>query len=291
VNRFAKFNNFVYRPKVNYKDKIYSFPINLLTISQVYPDVITPTLAKVKLFHEALKHKKTQPTNLEEYCLYTIGKPLYDIFIKGYTQKQWGRCPTELPASIVKRIPIRFNFDDNYFNDKYQGIPIGGYTQMIQNMLKGIEVILNHDFLKDPFIEYNNLVYTGPVDEFYDYKFGKLEYRSLEFSTQRLDVEDYQGNAVINYTHKDVPYTRITEHKHFESIELPFTVITKEYPTSTGDPYYPINNEENDKRYSQYKTLMNKETNIFFGGRLADYKYYDMHQVIGSALSFCKKIC
>lgn len=290
VNSFTEFNNFIYRPKVSYRDRMYSFPINLLTLHQVYPDVTTPSQAKIQLDIETSKYKEEPPTNMEEYCLSTIGKDLYEIFIKGYTHKQWGRSPRELPISIAKRLPVRLDFNDNYFNDKYQGIPIGGYTQMIERMLEGIEVSLGHDLFYDAAPHHKNMIYTGAVDEFFDYRFGKLEYRSLEFSQQRLEVEDYQGNAVINYTDYYVSHTRVTEHKHFEGTQTPYTIITREYPTDKGDPYYPINDSENNKRYAQYKELMAELPNTHFGGRLAEYKYYNMDQVIKSALDFCEKI-
>jgi UDP-galactopyranose mutase len=289
VNRLVEFNNFKYRPKVNYKGNIYSFPINLLTLYQIY-NVKTPSDA-IKLF-DANKIHIENLTNLEDWCLSNIGEELYNIFIRGYTKKQWGCDPRELPTSIIKRIPIRFNFDDSYYFDRYEGIPIGGYTQIFEKLLDGIEVRLNQDYFsnRDYFDSIaDKIVYTGAIDRFYDYKFGKLDYRSLDFKTETLDIMDFQGTAGINYTEYEIPYTRIIEHKHFEFGNQSHTIITKEYPTLNGDPYYPINNQTNNQKYNKYKDLMNNETNFIFGGRLADYKYYDMHQVIGSSLHRSKK--
>ena len=284
VNNLVPFNHFSYRPKVNYKGQIYSFPINLLTLYQVY-GVSTPHEAFQKL--EEVKVKNDKPKNLEEWILSQVGPELYEIFIKGYTTKQWGRTPDQLPSFIIKRLPIRLTFEDSYYFDSYQGIPIGGYTKIFEKLLDGIEVRLETDYFSNK--EYfnqlaNKIVYTGPIDRFYDYQFGKLEYRSLEFETRVLDIKDFQGIAGVNYTDVNVPYTRIIEHKHFEFGEQPNTVITKEYPRNEGEPYYPVNDIANNTRYNQYKELMDKETKFLFGGRLADYKYYDMHQVVGSAL-------
>lgn len=290
VNRFAEFNHYTHRPKVTYQDKIYSFPINLMTLYQVY-GVTTPEQARQKL-DEVRLDKPTGKLNLEEWILSQVGPEIYEIFIKGYTTKQWNRHPSELPSGIISRLPIRLNFDDNYFNDIYQGIPIGGYTQIFKKLLDGIEVRLGVDYLEDRYL-FNKMakkiVYTGPVDSFYEYKFDKLEYRSLKFETEILNTPDYQGVAIMNYTESSIPYTRITEHKHFEFGKQDKTVITKEYPQNTGEPFYPINNPENNTRHSRYKELMNSEEKILFGGRLADYKYYDMHQVIASALHEAKK--
>ena len=281
VNQYAEFNHFTYRPKVKYGSNIYSFPINLMTLYQIY-GVTTPQQAESILELEKIPNNK--PDNLEEWILSQVGPKLYEKFIKGYTTKQWGRDPKHLPASIIKRLPIRLTYDDNYFNDRYQGIPIGGYTQIFDKLLDGIEVKLGVDYFKDTLPEYNKVIYTGPVDMFYNYTHGKLEYRSLRFESERLDISDYQGNAAINYTEVDIPYTRIVEHKHFEFGKQKHTVITREYPATEGEPYYPVNDEVNNDRYNQYKSLMGKEDKIIFGGRLADYKYYDMHQVIASAL-------
>lgn len=286
VNKFSKFNSFVNRPKVKYGDKLYSFPINLFTLYQLY-GVSCPSEAEKIL--ETKKVKIENPSNLEEWILSQVGEEIYEIFIKGYTTKQWGRPPKELPSFIIKRLPIRLNFNDNYFFDQFQGIPENGYTELFINLLSGIDVEIGVDFFNSNF-SYQNLIYTGPIDKFYNYRFGKLEYRSLRFEEIVLEQSDYQGNAIINYTKLDVPYTRIIEHKHFSEIQSCKTIITKEFPSETGEPYYPINNLENNERYKNYKTLSDLETKVFFGGRLSEYKYYDMHQVIGSALHFCNKI-
>lgn len=288
MNKFCEFNNFVNRPKVSYKDNLYSFPINLFTLYQLY-GVKTPSEAKKKL--EQSKVNIDNPTNLEEWILSQVGSKIYETFIKGYTKKQWNKNPNELPKSIIQRLPIRTTFDDNYFFDKYQGIPIGGYTKIFEKLLDGIDVLLNTDFFEKK--EYykslsNKIVYTGPVDRYYDYCYGNLEYRSLEFDTQKLEIEDFQGNAIINYTEEQIPYTRICEHKHFDNPDVPYTIITKEYPKNSGEPFYPINNVENNERYTKYRKLMDEEQNVIFGGRLTDYKYYDMHQVVASALKRVK---
>jgi len=288
VNNLVPFNHFSYRPKIKYKDNIYSLPINMMSLYQVY-GVTTPEEAKKKLNEVIIQNDK--PLNLEEWILSQVGPELYEIFVKGYTTKQWGREPKLLPVSIIKRLPIRLTFDDNYFFDNYQGIPIGGYTQIFKKLLDGIEVKLNVDYLDDR--EYwgsktNKIVYTGPIDAFYDYRFGKLEYRSLEFETEILSIPDYQGIAGMNYSDIEIPYTRIIEHKHFEFGKQQNTIITKEYPRNNGEPYYPVNDIINNTRYSQYEKLMKKETKFIFGGRLCDYKYYDMHQVFASALKRSK---
>jgi UDP-galactopyranose mutase len=288
INKFAKFNNFINRPKVFYKDNLYSFPINLMTLYQIY-GVKTPQEAILKL-NEVKKNIQT-PKNLEEWVLSQVGQEIYETFIKGYTTKQWNKDPKDLPTSIIRRLPIRLNFDDNYFFDTYQGIPIGGYTKIFEKLLDGIEVRLNTDYFdnRDYFDSIaKRVVYTGPIDLFYNFKFGKLEYRSLKFENKILEVEDYQGNAIINFTEKEIPYTRITEHKHFEFGRQKNTIITKEFPSDTGDPYYPINDKINNMRFELYEQLMKSEKKFIFGGRLPDYKYYDMHQVIGSALKKSK---
>jgi len=292
VNQFATFNNFVNRPKVNYKGKIYSFPINLLTLYQLW-GVKTPKEAIEKLL--ASKVKINNPKNLEEWCLNEIGTELYETFIKGYTQKQWKTDPKELPTFIIKRIPIRTTFDDNYYFDTYQGIPIGGYTQIIEKMLSGIEVKLNTDYLADKETwdkVAKKVLYTGPIDAYFNYQFGDLDYRTTNFEHEIVPVKDYQGNALINYTDVNVPYTRIIEHKHFDPVNVPHTLITREYPEDWKrglTPYYPVNNEKNTKIYNQYKELTKVLPNVLFGGRLAEYKYYDMHQVIASALHDSEK--
>lgn len=286
VNKFAQFNNFVNRPKVYYNDKLYSFPINLLTLYQLW-GVTNPAEAQIKL--ESVKLNISSPKNLEEWILSQVGEEIYYTFIYGYTKKQWHTEPKNLPASIIRRLPIRLNFDDNYFNDKYQGIPIGGYTQMLSNMIDGVQVRLNIDYFENR--DYWNsqakaVVYCGPIDKFFDNIYEPLEYRSLKFEHEWFNTVDYQGNAVINYTNYEIPYTRTVEHKHFDKTDSPVTIVTREFPAETHDtnePYYPINNDINNDRYSKYKKLATSQNKIIFGGRLAQYKYYDMHQVIGSA--------
>jgi len=288
INRFAKFNNFINKPKVSYKEKIYSFPINLMTLYQLF-GTKTPDEARTKL--NTLKIVNDNPTNLEEYILSQVGHEIYEIFIKGYTSKQWNITPDKLPADIIKRLPIRYTYDENYFFDTYQGIPIGGYTPIFKKLLEGIEVKLNTDYFFDR--HYWNsistkMIYTGELDKFYEYKFGKLNYRSLKFEHQSLNIPDFQGNAIINYTDNKIPYTRKIEHKHFEFGKQPNTIITTEYPadyTGENEPYYPINDITNNNIYEQYKILTKSEKNVIFGGRLAEYKYYDMHHVIESALN------
>ena len=290
VNRFAEFNNFVNRPKVNYEGSLYSFPINLFTLYQLF-GVKTPEEASD--FLEKVKIQNKSPRNLEDWILSQVGEEIYRKFIYGYTKKQWGRDPKELPSSIIKRLPIRLTYDDNYFNDIYQGIPIGGYTKMIENMQGGIEVRLGVDFFsnrKDLEKIAKTIVFTGAIDEFFNYSLGPLEYRSLKFETQLMkDVPDYQGNAIVNYTEEHIPFTRICEHKHFEFIKSESTVITREYPVNWEvgkERYYPVNNSENNIRYVEYKKMADSLGDKYiFGGRLAEYKYYDMHQVIGSALA------
>jgi UDP-galactopyranose mutase len=294
ANRFTRFNHFINRPKVNYKDKLYSFPINLFTLYQIW-GIKTPEEAKLKL--DSVKVKIEEPKNLEEWILSQVGEELYYTFIHGYTKKQWNKEPKDLPSFIIKRLPIRLNFDDNYFFDKYQGIPIGGYTKIIENMTEGIEVILNENYFdrRDYWNQKaDKVIFTGKIDEFYNYKYGELEYRSLRFEEFKLNIKDYQGNAYINYTDENVPYTRIIEHKHFEFGQQDITYITKEYPENyikgENTPYYPINNDKNNDLYKKYRQMSEKENNTLFGGRLAEYRYYDMHQIIGSALQKSKNI-
>jgi UDP-galactopyranose mutase len=292
VNQFAEFNNYRHCVRVSYDDKMYSFPINLMTLNQLW-SVKTPEEAKAKLKEVSISNDN--PKNLEEWILSQVGEDIYNTFVKGYTTKQWGKSPKELPTFIIKRLPIRTNFDDNYYFDKYQGIPIGGYTKMFEKILEGIEVRTGVDYFKDK--EYYNsiadkVVFTGKIDEFFDYQFGELEYRTLKFVNERLDIDDYQGCAQVNYGDENVPYTRITEHKHFEKNDSKVTWISKEYSMlyKRGDiPYYPINDDRNNKMYSQYKKLSEQYPNIIFGGRLSEYRYYDMHQIIGSALTKVKK--
>jgi UDP-galactopyranose mutase len=291
INQFTEFHSYKHSPKVSYDGSMYSFPINLMTLHQLW-GVKTPKEAQDKLKEVSIPNDN--PQNLEEWILSQVGEDIYETFIKGYTQKQWNKDPKDLPTSIIKRLPIRTSFDDNYFFDKYQGIPVGGYTQIFEKMLEGIEVRTGVDYFFDK--EYYNsladkIVFTGKIDEFFDYQFGELEYRSLKFVNQKIDVEDYQGCSIVNYTDYEIPYTRITEHKHFEGSKSDVTWITKEYPLDykKGEtPYYPINDEKNNTMYSKYKEL-SKDSNVIFGGRLSEYKYYDMHQIIGSALTKAKK--
>lgn len=292
VNNFVEFNRYTNSPIANYKGEIYNLPFNMNTFNKLW-GVITPEEARQKI--EEQKLNITSPKNLEEQAISLVGTDIYDKLIKGYTEKQWGRSAKDLPAFIIKRLPVRFTYDNNYFNDKYQGIPIGGYTKLIEKMLNKTEVRLNIDFFKDrEELERisNKIVYTGMIDQFYNYKYGVLEYRSLKFEEKVLNnIDNYQGNAVVNYTDKETLYTRIIEHKHFEFGNQPITIITKEFPSEWKqgqDPYYPINNEKNNERYRRYKELADRETNVIFGGRLATYKYFDMHQVIGSALHTIK---
>jgi UDP-galactopyranose mutase len=276
-----------------FNGKIYSFPINLMTLHQIW-GVNTPDEALDKL--KSVVVKNDDPKNLEDWILSQVGEEIYNIFIKGYTKKQWNRDPKDLPSSIIKRLPIRLNFDDNYFFDKYQGIPVDGYTKIFEGMLNGVEVRTDVDYFSNR--EYFNsisdkIVFTGKIDEFFDYQFGELEYRTLKFESECVNKSDYQGCSIINYTDYNIPWTRITEHKHFENSKSDVTWITKEYPKdySRGDiPYYPINDETNSKIYTKYKELSANHPDIIFGGRLSEYKYYDMHQIIGSALSKINKI-
>ena len=290
INNFCEFNNYINSPIANYKGEIYNLPFNMNTFNKLW-GVVTPEEAKAKIEEQKKEFSMTEPKNLEEQAISLIGKDIYEKLIKGYTEKQWGRKATELPAFIIKRLPVRFTYDNNYFNDRYQGIPIGGYTKIIEKMLEGIEVKLNTNFFDNR--EYfeniaEKIVFTGMIDEFYNYKFGKLEYRSLRFETETLNEESYQGNAVVNYTERETPYTRIIEHKHFEFGKQEKTVITKEYPSEwkEGDePYYPVNDEKNNKLYEKYRELAEKEKNVIFGGRLGEYKYYDMDKIIEKVLS------
>ena len=291
MNQFTKFNNYINSPIANYKGEIYNLPFNMNTFNKMW-GVVTPQEALNKIEQQRLNI--INPQNLEEQALYLVGKDIYEKLIKGYTEKQWGKNSVELPASIIKRLPVRFTYDNNYFNDRYQGIPIGGYTEIIEKMLEKSDIQLNIDYFNNK-EKLNNLaekiMFTGMIDEFYNYKFGNLEYRSLKFETEILNIQNYQGNAVINYTDKETPYTRIIEHKHFEFGTQEKTIITKEYPiewNKGNESYYPINDEKNNKIYEKYKKLSLKEKNIIFGGRLAEYKYYDMDKVVQSALELVK---
>lgn len=294
VNNLCEFNNYINSPVANYKGELYNLPFNMNTFYQLWK-VKTPSEAKAKIKEQIDEVEIDIPQNLEEQAIKLIGKDVYEKLVKGYTEKQWGKRATELPAFIIKRLPVRFTFDNNYFNDRYQGIPIGGYNVIIDKLLEGIDVKLETDFFKER--EYfesvaDKIVFTGMIDEFYNYKFGELEYRSLKFESEVLNEENHQGNAVINYTEYEVPYTRIIEHKHFEYGTQPKTVITKEYPATWSkgkEPYYPINNDENNNKYQKYRELAEKEEKVIFGGRLAEYKYYDMHNVIEQALDAVKK--
>ena len=295
VNRFAKFNRYTNSPVANYKGEIYNMPFNMNTFNKLW-GVVTPQEAQAKIEEQKAAYHVENPQNLEEQAISLIGPDVYTKLVKGYTEKQWGKRATELPSFIIKRLPVRFTYDNNYFNDDYQGIPVEGYTKMIERMLDGVEVKLEEDFLKnrEAFMEQaDKIVYTGMIDEYYHYRLGTLEYRSLRFETEELPEEDnYQGNAVVNYTEREVPYTRIIEHKHFEFQTGEGTVITREYPATwkKGDePYYPINDEKNGALYAQYTELAKKEANVLFGGRLGQYKYYDMDKVIRSALDMVKE--
>lgn len=294
VNQFAEFNNYINSPIAKYKDELYNLPFNMNTFSKMW-GISTPQEAKDIINDQIKELNITSPQNLEEQALSLVGTDVYEKLIKGYTEKQWGRECRELPAFIIKRLPLRFIYDNNYFNDRYQGIPIGGYTKIIEKMLDGIEVQLNTDYLvnKDELDKIaDKIIYTGMIDQYFDYKLGILEYRSVRFEIEELDIENYQGNAVVNYTEKEVPYTRIIEHKHFEFGKQPNTVISKEFSSEwkKGDePYYPINNDKNNTLYTEYKKLADSEEKVIFGGRLGSYKYYDMDRVIDAALKVCKE--
>ncbi|MBP9997555.1 MAG: UDP-galactopyranose mutase [Lachnospiraceae bacterium] len=292
IGQFAKFNNFINSPIAVYKDELYNLPFNMNTFSKLW-NIKTPKEAQAKIREQIESLNIGEPSNLEQQALSLVGTDVYEKLIKGYTEKQWGRDCTELPAFIIKRLPLRFTYDNNYFNDRYQGIPEGGYTAIVEKMLEGIEVRLNTEFK-----EYMNsgadgntfdkILYTGMIDEYFDFSLGELEYRTVYFEHELMEnVENYQGNAVVNYTEREIPYTRIIEHKHFAFGKQPSTVVSKEYPKSweKGDePYYPVNNERNNALYEQYAKLADGEKNVLFGGRLGQYKYYDMDKVIEAAL-------
>ena len=296
VNSFVEFNRYTNSPVANYKGRLYNLPFNMNTFYQMW-GVTTPEQAKAKIEEQRRESGITNPQNLEEQAISLIGKDIYYALIKGYTEKQWGRKATELPAFIIKRLPVRFTFDNNYFNDSYQGIPMGGYTGLVEKMLEGVEVRLGVDYLENrAYFDSiaDKVIYTGEIDRFFDYRFGHLEYRTVSFETELLEgVANYQGNAVINYADAEIPYTRIIEHKHFEFGQQPDTVISKEYSTEwkPGDePYYPVNDEKNSELYKRYKSLADAQTKVLFGGRLAEYRYYDMHQVIERALEQVEKL-
>ncbi len=294
VNKFAEFNRFTNSPVANYKGELYSLPFNMYTFNKMW-GVTTPKEAAEKIEEQKKAAGIIEPKNLEEQAISLVGTDIYEKLIKGYTQKQWGRACTELPSFIIKRLPVRLTFDNNYFNALYQGIPMGGYTKMVENMLEGIEVRLGEDYLEKK-AEYDGMadkvIYTGAIDAYFDYQLGTLEYRSVRFETEVLDMPNFQGNAAVNYTDAETPYTRIIEHKWFEFGTQEKTVISKEYSSEwkKGDePYYPVNDEKNGNLYAQYKELADKEDKVIFGGRLGEYKYYDMDAVIASALDMCKK--
>ena len=294
VNRFASFNRYVNRVKVSHKDKIYSFPINLFTLYQLF-GVKTPEEASACLAKK--KEPIENPQNMEEWCLANVGREIYEIFIEGYSYKQWARHPRELPASIIKRVPVRLTFDDNYFSDQYQGIPIGGYTSIFEKMLDGIPVELNVDFHQDRddyLKKYDHIIFSGPIDSFFDYSLGHLEYRSLKFDHRIMEMPDYQGNAVFNHTDSQIRYTRTYEHKHFDmNFSANQTAITFEYPEK-WEPgkieIYPVNTEENQILLEKYKNMAIDFTTVTFGGRLGQYRYFDMHQVIAAALEKVKTL-
>ena len=296
VNQFAEFNRYTNCPVANFKGALYNLPFNMNTFNKIWPDVITPQQAQVRIQEQASVMAGKEPANLEEQAISLVGKDIYERLIKGYTEKQWGRKCTELPASIIKRLPVRLTFDNNYFNDRYQGIPIGGYTQIIEKMLEGVEVLLNTDFFDDKekwLSMADKVIYSGTIDRYFDYCEGELEYRSLRFESEILDCPNFQGNAVINYTEAEIPYTRIIEHKHFEYGTQPKTVITKEYPATwkQGDePYYAVNDERNSSLYAKYKALAEKQDKVIFGGRLGMYKYFDMDDTIEQALTLWKTL-
>lgn len=307
VNRFADFNNFVNSPVARFHNELYNLPFNMNTFSRLW-GVVTPEEARTRIDEQIAAEKlEGEPANLEEQALRLVGRDVYEKLVKEYTEKQWGRPCNELPAFIIRRLPLRFTFDNNYFNDRYQGIPIGGYTAMVEKMLEGTEVRLNTDYFalrneKEPDgtdEDYygcgiaENIIFTGMIDEFFDYSLGHLEYRSLEFKKEKLECENYQGVAVVNYTSHDEKFTRIIEHKHFEFGKQPTTIITREYPKEwkQGDePYYPLNNDRNNSLYAEYEKLAEKTSNVLFGGRLGKYKYYDMDKVIAAALEDCEKL-
>ncbi len=291
INQFAEFNNYINSPVAIYKDELYNLPFNMNTFSKMW-GIKTPAEAKEIIEAQKAEYNIENPQNLEEQALSLIGKDVYEKLIKGYTEKQWGRSCTELPSFIIRRLPVRYTYDNNYFNDRYQGIPIGGYTKIIEKMLDGVDVLLEtsfEDYKAANDISDMKIVYTGNVDEYFGYKYGALQYRTVRFETEIMeDCDNYQGNAVVNYTEREVPYTRIIEHKHFEFGQGKGTIISKEYSSewSVGiEPYYPINNDENNALYQKYEALADAEENVIFGGRLGKYKYYDMDKVIEAALA------
>lgn len=294
INQFAEFNNYINSPVAIYKDELYNLPFNMNTFSKMF-GIKTPAEAKAKIQAEIEELNITEPKNLEEQALSLAGKSVYEKLVKGYTEKQWGRDCKDLPAFIIKRLPLRFTYDNNYFNDRFQGIPMGGYTKIVEKMLEGSEVLLNTDyfeFKKENPNAADKVVYTGAVDKYFDYQYGVLEYRAVRFETEKLDMENFQGNAVVNYTEREIPYTRIIEHKHFEYGTQPVTIISREYPSEWQlgeEPYYPVNNEKNEELANKYRALAAVEENVIFGGRLGEYRYYDMDKVIKAALDAVEK--
>ena len=300
ITQFAVFNRFTNSPVANYKGELYSLPFNMYTFHKMW-GVVTPAEAQKKIEEQRKQAGITNPRNLEEQASSLVGTDIYEKLIKGYTEKQWGRACKDLPSFIIKRLPVRFTFDNNYFNALYQGIPVGGYTRLVENLLDGIEVRLNTDYLEDKTALdalADRVIYTGPIDAYFDYRLGYLEYRSVRFENEVLDQENFQGNAAVNYTDRETPWTRIIEHKWFEfgrdeeGNTLPRTVISREYSAEwkPGDePYYPVNDEKNESLYQEYKKLAEKESRVIFGGRLGEYRYYDMDMVIAAALSMCEK--
>ena len=293
INEFAEFNNYVNSPIARYKDELYNLPFNMNTFSRMW-GITTPAEAKDIIASQIKDLGISEPHNLEEQALSLVGRDVYEKLVKGYTEKQWGRDCKDLPAFIIKRLPLRFTYDNNYFNDRYQGIPIGGYTAIIEKMLSKADVRLNTDYLEhreelDSLAD--KVIYTGMIDRFYDYKLGVLEYRSVRFETEELETDNFQGNAVVNYTDREVPYTRIIEHKHFEFGKQPVTIISREYSsewTKGDEPYYPVNDDKNGALYARYEELAKQESKVIFGGRLGSYRYYDMDKVIGAALDMAK---
>ena len=294
INEFAEFNNYVNSPIARYKDELYNLPFNMNTFSRMW-GITTPAEAKDIIASQIKDLGISEPHNLEEQALSLVGRDVYEKLVKGYTEKQWGRDCKDLPAFIIKRLPLRFTYDNNYFNDRFQGIPIGGYTAIIEKMLSKADVRLNTDYLEhreelDSLAD--KVIYTGMIDRFYDYKLGVLEYRSVRFETEELETDNFQGNAVVNYTDREVPYTRIIEHKHFEFGKQPVTIISREYSsewTKGDEPYYPVNDDKNGALYARYEELAKQESKVIFGGRLGSYRYYDMDKVIGAALDMVRE--
>jgi UDP-galactopyranose mutase len=295
VNRFAKFNNFINSPIANFNGKLYNLPFNMNTFNRIWPDVITPAQARERIVEQA-KEIYGIPENLEEQAISLVGRDIYELLIKGYTEKQWGRKCVDLPASIIRRIPVRYVYDNNYYDDRYQGIPTGGYTRMIEKMFAGTEIRLNCDYFTDR-NELDNcaerIVFTGMIDEFFDYRFGRLSYRTLRFENETLSIPDFQGNAVVNYTDSETPYTRIIEHKHFEFGNQPATIVTREFPAEYrpgSEPYYPVNDNMNMLLFKKYDELAHAQPQVIFGGRLGRYQYMDMDDTVAAARSLAKRL-